>query len=289
MSRRTSRMLAALVLGPAIAQAQADKSAVTLSELQTLADAMTLVELDTGYFTTLENLDDLPTFTFVNPFDYIDDMGGALAIRPSRGDFAANPRVDFLNLPASFAWQGPYISVQSSRIEDSDGDYDQGTILDIWGEPYYFYTPVGLVDPKVEDVTLRFYGDDFADYRIVSHGPDGVFGTADDLSRFVAPGNITTAQISSTRVATSSRKGAEPYQVRVKGFRFGNAPGTLSVGGVSLVPDSWSDQLVTAPIGFVPAPNAQTELTPAIGSMLTFGQVVDETPPSGVGDWELYR
>ncbi len=276
------------VVGIVPAFAQSNKSAVALSEMQTLANAMAIVEIDTGYFTTLENLDDLPSVTSVNDFDYINDMGGALALRPTRGDFDNNPRVDFLNLPATFGWLGPYVTVQSSRIEDAAGDYDEGSPLDPWGNPYYFYSPVGLIDPKVENVTLRFYGDEFADYRIVSHGPDGLFNTGDDLTRFVAFVNVSAGQISSTRIVLNSGKGAEPYEVRVKGFRFGN-PGTLTVDGIALSPSSWTDQLVTAPIAFIPGPSADTELITALNNTLTFEQVIDETPTASVEGWELYN
>lgn len=275
--------------------AQPAQQAVALSELETLANAMSLVWLDTGYYTTLENLNDLPSFPTVVDYDFINDEGGALAIRSFSGQFGSPARVDFLNLPATFAWQGPYITVQSNRTDGPASDYDEGTPLDPWGTPYWFYTPVGLVEPITETVSLRFYGDDFPDYRIVSHGPDGEFGGGDDLDRTVAFHTITSTVITSVRIGSGgSRSAAMPRGTGLvatfKGYNFGATQGAggVAAGAAPLTVLSWSNNLVTAAIGSLPAPATTFTLTRSGGQVLSFNGFIDEVGSSAVRDWALY-
>jgi len=284
--------LAALAASSAFGQAS--KSAIAQTEMATLADALALVYLDTNYYTTLENLNDLPNFPTVVDYDYIDDNGGALAIRPFAGTFGSNPRVEFMDLPATFAWQGPYVAYQAGTTDGPSSDYDEGTPLDPWGEPYWFYTPMGLVEPITETVSLRFYGDDFADYRVVSHGPDGEFGGGDDLDRFVAFHLITSRAISSVRVTSGapakSARGMAAWTATFKGFNFGATQGTggVAADAVPLVVDSWSDNLVVAALATFPAPGTTFTLTRNGGQVLTFAGFVDETGAAGVGEWRDY-
>jgi hypothetical protein len=249
-----------------------------------LSQALTIVELDTGYFTTLENLDDLPgTVAPPNAFQGIDDGGGALVIRPSRGQFQPT-RVNLTARPPGLQWQGPYVSVQNMDGEASD--YDPGTPLDPWGNPYYLYTPLGRVSPIAEAITLDGYGDSFATYEIVSYGPDGVM-SGDDLFRTVPSAGITEPVISSVRVSVN--RGAE-YEVRVKGWNFGAAPGMLTVGGVAAAVDSWTPRLVTARVSPLPDPGAETALTLADGTVLVFGGFLFEGAPAAASaTWMVYE
>lgn len=255
-----------------------------LSDMATLAQAMAILEIDTGYFTTLENLDDLPgTVGAPNEFQGIDDGGGALVIRPARGRFQ-DDRVNLTTRPPGFQWQGPYVSVQN--MEGPGSAYDPGSPQDPWGNPYYLYTPLGRVSPLAEAITLDDYGDSFSTYEIVSFGPDGVMSD-DDLFRTIPSAGITEPVISSVRVSVS--RGAE-YEVQVKGWNFGAGAGSVTVGGEPAAVDSWTPRLVTARISPLPDPGAETALTLADTTVLLFGGYLFQgAPASASGGWTVYE
>lgn len=181
-------------------------------ELRILAEAEERVYLDTGYFVSIENLDDLPSETANYWFDYINAGGGAAVIDPRTGRFKPE-RVDLLQYP--HLWLGPYVTFQPGRISEDGAGYDPGTLLDLWGRPYYLFTPVGLARPPEMSITQEFYGDQFDRYAIVSLGPDGE-KSSDDIIRWF--GFPPSALVISSLRPNMVEPGEE---VTVRGYNFG--------------------------------------------------------------------
>lgn len=290
---------AVILTGPFLAAVglsggQTVQEVIAQQELNTLASQMAIVQMDTTYFTTLENLDDLSSVTNVNEFDYINDEGGMLAVIPSTGKFREPSRVDVFNLTIGLGWNGPYVSYQPGTIDDEDSDYDEGTPLDPWGTPYYFYSPLGLVDPKREEVVLEGYLDDFDQYTVVSYGNDRV-KSEDDLTATIPGFAVVVSTVSSVRAgappnppdAIASRREA-PYEARIKGYRLGETPGTVSIDGEEISPvTSWSETEIRVPLETLPAENSMTTVQTSGGKTLLFEGVVIEGSTS-VGSWQLY-
>ena len=149
-----------------------------LSDMTTLAEAEDLVRIDTGYYVSLENLDDISVSGYQPSYNFIGDGGGTPVIDPATARFKPQ-RVDLIH--AFLSWKGPYVTYQQGRTDvDNLFGYDRGTPLDPWGNPYFLYSPAGLVKPPFS-VTLGDWGDRFSLYAIVSYGRDGAFGGGDDL------------------------------------------------------------------------------------------------------------
>jgi hypothetical protein len=277
-----------LASGPLLVPAQFGAVEVAQLELQTLANQMVVVHIDTNWFTTLENLDDLPSPTTTRLHDYINHLGGALVIDPYTGRFPNPPRLDLLNRPPGLSWQGPYVTYQPNRIDDANSLYDEGTPLDPWGRPYLFYSPLGLVVPRSQSIELTGYQDSFDSYTLVSLGPDGVV-SGDDLIRTIAGFPIAVPSISSVRIGPPADKSAA-WELRVKGYRFGatRGSGVLLRDGLPLEPiATWTDTLVTAPLADVPPPGTVFTLAPETGTPAQFEGFLIESP-TAVADWVLY-
>jgi len=152
-----------------------EKIEMAYSDLVTLEEALTLCHEETGWYVSLENLDD--TLNPLAGFDYINYGGGTAVIDDNTGMF--DPALfDFTN--PSHPWLGPYVIYQPSRIAGSDSDYDEGSPLDPWDKEYLFYSPLGLIEPKSRSISLRYGGNMFDRYAVLSRGPDMVI-SADDL------------------------------------------------------------------------------------------------------------
>lgn len=177
-------------------------TAAALAEMSTLADAEEICAAETGYYVALEALNDQSTQNPYRPWDYINDGGGCYVIRPAEGRFRAGGRIDYLFGP--LAWSGPYVTYQDGKFQTGTTPYDQGSPLDPWGNPYYFFTPLGLVLGDDGTVDLELYGDRFDRYTIVSLGPDGVM-SGDDLAYQFGVGVSITA-LSSVRPAAPAGK-----------------------------------------------------------------------------------
>jgi hypothetical protein len=153
---------------------------------------------------------------------------------PQRLDVRVPPRV----------WFGPYVTFKQGHISIDGAGYDPGTPLDPWGNPYYLFTPLGLVRPTLGTITLELYADTFDRYAIVSLGNDGVM-SGDDIillfegSTFGAP-KVTA--ISSLVPATA----APGQRVTVRGYNFGATQDTsrLELAGQPVAPVSWSDRAI---------------------------------------------
>ena len=190
-------------------------------EIQNLISAMQMAEIFTSHYYSLENLDDIPA-SFANPsYNYIHDGGGTYAVQPFTGRF----RIDRLNLVNSTfpTWSGPYITYQQGRTDDTDfWNFDIGTPLDPWDTPYYFYTPLGLVQPP-NSITQSFYGDQFDRYAIVSHGPNGKKGGSDDIIFvFGSPPTVTTL----SSIPTTANIGKT---IKIRGYNMGTQGGNIEL------------------------------------------------------------
>jgi hypothetical protein len=258
-------------------------TAAAQAEMLALANAQQLVLLDTiFFFTTLENLDDLPSETFNNTFDWINHAGGPLMIKADQGEFRT-PRQPIAG------WQGPYVTYQPGAIDDAASEYDEGTPLDPWGQPYLFFSPLGLLAPRSQSVTLDSYGDAFDQYTIVSYGPDGV-RSGDDLFRTVPGPGLVLPVISSVRVVPSGARASEPFELRIKGYQFGGSQGGGAVlvdGGDLPAASIWSETLVTAPLASIPAVGTEFGLRLSGGQVLSFTGFLVEGAAS-VGEWQLH-
>ncbi|MCC5877237.1 MAG: hypothetical protein JJU11_13530 [Candidatus Sumerlaeia bacterium] len=199
---------------PPPGQEEKAQSTAAILEMNNLITAMEMFYIDNNRFTTLENLDDLAAPNPDQPWQNINDGGGALVFHPNVGELSRQffPPETYL---------GPYIAgFQGNRIEGPNGDYDLGTPLDPWGNPYYFYSPLGLIEPSTDSISLRYYGDAFDRYTIISHGPDGIPLTSDDLGLQFGV-TITVATISSAVVTTELEKSETPI-LRIRGYNLGS-------------------------------------------------------------------
>jgi hypothetical protein len=209
----------------------------TGAELTSLRTAMEIAFLDTSLFHTLENLDDLPQNS--SPTFFFNDINNAGAGTPvlleATGRFLPVPR--FLGA----LWRGPYITYQQDRIElDEPIEYDLGTPLDFFDQPYRLYSPLGLVDPVTETIVLDAVGDRFDRWTILSAGPDQLPGTADDATRqfggaptvAVMSGVIPLPEAPDPRggpiYATNATAGPIPAGslVLIRGYNFGASQGS---------------------------------------------------------------
>lgn len=177
-------------------------TAAALEEMSTLANAEEICAAETGYYTALEALNDQSTQNYYRPWDFINYGGGCYVIRPAEGRFRAGGRIDYLFGP--LAWGGPYVTYQDGMFQTGPTPYDEGSPLDPWGNPFYFFTPLGLVHGDDGTLGLELYGDAFARYTIVSLGPDGVM-SGDDLAYQFGIGVSITA-LSSVRPAAPAGK-----------------------------------------------------------------------------------
>jgi len=259
---QTAPLKNALQTAPDPALAQDARRVAALSDIATLRDAETVVQLDTLFYTSLENLNDLPGINDLYPRDGIQDMGGAWMLGPFTGQW--EPDRKLLDIEPS-VWRGPYVNFQSEAGDDGAG-YDPGTPLDPWGNPYLLFTPLGLARPTIPDITLEYYGDTFDRWYIVSFANDGIM-SEDDIGldfggppyylvissltllsgtgvtqnqapslNFPAPtqSSPSSTAIDSPSAATVSRSAAatlsaSSWTVAIKGYNFGASQSTSSV------------------------------------------------------------
>jgi hypothetical protein len=258
---------------------------LTTLEISNMVQAQEIAFIDTGFFTTIENLDDLVTETETNLFDWINYGGGTKVIDIRTGTFQPDLE-DLLDLPNR--WQGNYIAgYHPTRISIDGAGYDPGTPLDFWGTPYLLFSPLGLLKPETMSVTLEYYGDTFDRYAIVSLGMDREMSEDDVIRLFgTAP---TRAALSSVSLSSTPTSGT---LLLVKGYNFGSE----ETAAVMINGESKNNLALTW------APN-EILLDLSKGGIPQVGvvQVVPETgEPSGelsyslppflrAYDWELYR
>ena len=260
--------------------------------MQSMAEALVLCALDTTYYVSLESLDDLPYTNTHAPFDYVNNGGGLYVIRPAEGRF----RTQRINLLTGYnQWNGPYITYQSGTIQEGTTPYDQGSPLDPWGNPYYFFTPLGLVRGDQGTITLELYGDAFDRYTIVSLGPDGIMSSDDLIYSF--EGGISILAISSLRGAAVKSIGSDAFSapagssVTLRGQNLGSSQsdGLVMLNDQALTTVSgWSNREITFTLpGRVGGPHS---LTVRHGSSVSNPLSLTLLPViSGVQNWAFYQ
>mgnify|MGYP006284599539 FL=1 len=216
--RTTAVLLIALVILfsaaalPAKEDSPGGNRAITELEMQTITDAMAVVYLDIGYYVSIENLNDLLSDNTTYDFDNIDQYGGTRVIDLDAGLFHET-NVDLTVPPRQ--WRGPYVSYQDDRISEDGEGYDEGTLLDLWGTPYYLFSPAGLVRTDERIVTQELYGDYFNVYAVVSLGPDAVVSEDDIYRTFGTPPTDTViTSLSTTEAAPGDR-------ISIRGYNLG--------------------------------------------------------------------
>lgn len=271
-----------LLVVPAFAE---EKGAAGL-DMVAIRDAMQLFYLDYNQLTTIENLDDILA-TEGNPFyQGINNNGGALVID-----------VDDSRLRRRFLTVGPgiigppYLTV-NGPLEGADGDYDQGTPLDPWGNPYYLYSPLGLVEPRGESISQRFYGDAFHFYSIVSHGPDGLQGGGDDLI-VQLPFFINRPVLSTAILTQSATKSTSGYELTIRGYVLGGetGPAAVLINGVPATTSavSWSPEQIVATLPSFPGEGVTVSVRTSDGTETPSVPLLYGFPLLEASGWEFYQ
>ena len=275
--------------------AGAQAGTIALQNMQAMAAALDSCLFDTTYYVSLENLNDISSINAINAYDSIQDNGGPYVMIPSMGTFL--PR---RNLATAFnAWGGPYITYQQGTTQTGSGPYDQGSLLDPWGNPYYLFNPVGLLRGDQGLITLELYGDQFDRYTIVSLGPDGI-KSGDDIV-YAFNGSVNGTFLTSLKgpgvTRTSPMLSAPAYamdagtSLTLRGLNFGTAGPTKSVyfGSTQLTNVlSWTNReiMVQLPPGLSGSGNFRVQ----IGSGSTAGiQATLVAGPTAARLWPLYE
>jgi hypothetical protein len=281
-------VISAIVYWCGLANAQ---SAIALSEMQSLAQGLDTCVIDTTYYVALETLDDTTNPSSNPAYNFINDQGGTFVVPPDWG-YIKPTRV---NLVTAFNhWNGPYLTYQAGRTQVGTTPYDQGSPLDPWGNPYYFFSPVGLLRGDTGTVTLDLYADVFDRYTLVSLGPDGVKSGDDILYPFGA--DVTATALSSVRVAKSPSRSVSltvpgGSQIIIRGVNLGNTQAGAKIlwGAQELLNiTSWGSReiAVTLP-GNLQGTAALTMQRGLVTSNALSLTVV--APVSAVRDWELFE
>jgi len=256
----------------------------TLSEMQSLTDAMELVYLDIGGYVSIENLNDLLSEQTTHDFDNISQGGGTRVIDTTTAFF--HPQLQNLSMPPR-RWLGPYVTYHESRISLTGSGYDKGTLLDFWGTPYYLFSPAGLVRSDQGAITLELYGDYFDSYAIVSLGPDGVKSSDDLIRTFGMP---PIKPVITSLSATSAYAGDE---LRLRGWNLGTQSGeraaaALLLGATPITTiKSWSERLIefTVPEG---AASGNIRIVRGASETNSLPLTILEHP-TAVRHWNLYE
>lgn len=269
------------------------------SDLAVMQTALDLVFIDTGFYTSLENLNDTRSDgTAPRPYDGINNGGGTLVLRLDTGLW--NPTRRNL-LTGSNQWQGPYIGGSSFSF-GTDGvpaAYDVGSPIDPWGNPYYLFTPRGLALPATAEVSAtQLYGDAFDRWAVVSLGRDGVVSN-DDLLRLFGDGSADSNPTPSASRATftpapgrarSAASGGGTLEVR--GYRLGDSAtgrGVLVNGAeTSTTISLWSAARIEALLPTVPPPGATVAVRLGPGQTTAPVAIDFLEPPSAAVGWDAY-
>ncbi len=257
------------------------RETAALADMAALRDAEIAAWLDTGYFVPLEALNDMLESQTLYYFDDIMYGGGAQVLSLQTGNFLAH-RVD-VRLPPH-RWGGPYVNFQQGRFSLDGAGYDPGTPTDPWGNPYYLFSPLGLVQPWSGTVTLDLYGDTFDRWTLVSLAADGVMSADDLIVPFEASfGPPTTLVISSL----APSRAAPGTHVTVRGYNFGAAQGTSRIeldGRTVGTVVSWGDRTV---VFAVPAGAASGPVVVVRDMSRSNARLL--RVPAAVSRWAQYR
>ncbi len=204
-------ILSTIALPVYVSRAEDARIAAAKAEVKELALAEEQVAIHHGFYVPLQLLDDIAGGQGVADINSTDDAIGNESTTIRLID--VNQPIDRLDINQPTLadtdlirvrrliedWQGPFMSFQRVNIGDSDTrDPDQlnPTLiqydhpLDPWGQPYRFYSPVGIIGSNAltafrpdewssadfSDGTVTNTDDRFDRFAIVSYGPDSVPG-----------------------------------------------------------------------------------------------------------------
>lgn len=275
-------ILAVLLVCSAAALPADARTVAAQAELATLTQALERVQIDTGFLTSLENLDDVLTSSPATPWQAINDGGGAFMITPGSG------AVQRRTLTAGQWWADYMTTYLPERQQPAGGIYDRGTLLDPWGAPYFLYSPLGLYEPESGTWSLRFYGDFFDRYTLVSHGPNRQQGGGDDL--LWPMGQVITVPFVSAGGLAPGGSKATGNGFVLRGGNLGGAPGTLVVDGVNQAATFtlWTSTRVEGTTAFPLTSGSSIALRTAGGVGTRAVELLPTLAPSSVLGWELY-
>ena len=286
----TLLLISAILLSSSAAAAPGGQTA-TLADLVAIRDAMLSFNIDSSLLTTVENLDDTRSSNTQQPWQFINNDGGAVVVNPSVG-------IPFRQVLSASQFPGPYVSYHNSgrSFEGTSGDYDPGAPMSVVSSygPIYFYSPLGLIEPRSVDLSLRYYGDEFDEYTLVSHGPDGVKSN-DDIIVPVPGFLITVPVLSSARLVAGGTKGAaQPYELVVKGYNLGTNTGDAAVlidgtplGGTI---QTWTATRIEVATSAIPSSTSLVSIRLSGGSTaMREVAVVNELPPTSATEWWGYE
>lgn len=204
-------LLATIAVPVFVSKTEQARRATARAEVRAIADAEELVALTHGFYVPMHLLDNLPPETspsasardgidnhadagsvrLVDPFRAAEDQtGGQPTLSTTTG--AYGPRV--VNMINN--WSGPFLNPTrvytggntSGNLNDlTDAERSRDLILDPWGNPYRFYSSIGVVSSQaandntiganalnVDDGLLTTDEDRFDRWAVVSYGTNGV-------------------------------------------------------------------------------------------------------------------
>lgn len=204
-------LLATLATPVFINRVNEARIATARTEVEEIAKAQQLCALTHGVYVPLQILNDLPlpegggssptgtddvensTASTILLIDVTKSATSQVGSQVNLANFATN------NLAARvyFGWKGPYLNVNRVfKADSADRNFvaRMSHPLDPWGNPYRFFSPVGIIgtssnaatgatdyqQTSFSDGNLNTTPDRFDRYAVVSFGPDGVGGTVGD-------------------------------------------------------------------------------------------------------------
>ena len=177
-------LLFPFLINPAHTRVGEARMIAAKSEMKTIAGAINMAKLDTGFYVTLRTLDDNPGFGSFKQGTFLD-----FKIQSEPIPFAINDDGTLLqssNFPFR-NWKGPYINYQNTCTTGNPYTLSEyGSPLDPWLNPYRFFTAKVLTNPSPGDPTTSLFNQP----TIVSYGFDGrpgnngqtQVGTGDDIT-----------------------------------------------------------------------------------------------------------
>lgn len=213
-------LLSSIAVPVYINKAENARKATAAAECRQMADAEEACASIHGLYVPLQVLDDITRGTnSTNYTDSIDRESGIFLIDPNAPVQLLTTRNPVISQSSPDArvrnlvldWQGPFLNAQRVNIGNSDSreptsvnNYIQLDFpLDPWGNPYRFYSPLGLIGSRaqVTDPAQWLTDGNFSDglvtnaqqrfdrFAIVSFGPDGISdfdtsGNDDDIIYF---------------------------------------------------------------------------------------------------------
>ena len=197
-------ILATIAMPVYVNQAEKARVSAARAECKLIAEAEDYVGALYGFYVPLQLLDDLPGIRGTNGVgsnaDAIRSEVSSIALvdlnrdlldlgtaQPTLGMYATNARVSNL----LYNWDGPFLSAQRVYYEGTGaietatpGEAARDYPLDPWGNPYRFYSPIGIIgsgalsstynSSNFSDGQIQQGVDDrFDHYAVVSFGSDG--------------------------------------------------------------------------------------------------------------------